>query len=376
MNTSTTNTLLVGVTASAWLFASSVAAAEKPQDYDEALPNCKIEMVGVAGGSYRQRGYFPGERSLHALTRHSSETHVSSFWIAKFETRFSAYQNWQMEGDSRRTFKNDSERRAHAAFFAHGKPNTSFMNPYGFNTPNFPVVGVHQWTAKRYCHWLSMRTGKFYRLPTEAEWEFACLAGEKMAPFPWGYETEELSKYAVVGSGDETVCELAQVGTKKPNAWGIYDMIGNAEEWVADGYEENRWGGQKTDPITWPASRQLSQDPQLAWAAFKAAGHHYCEGWGVTKGGSWHYARCRDPICFSIAARGNPFPLENLQIPRRYNQDEPCDFDGDSCGTAYGFRVARPVVVPERKIQLWHWGIYFDHDKWLHLTLEPTAEMK
>ncbi len=106
-------------------------------------------------------------------------------------------------------------------------------NPSWFKGAANPVEGVPWADATEFCKRLSAKEGKTYRLPTEAEWEYACRAGTTTA-YSFGDDESRLGEYAWFGghSGGKT----HPVGQKKPNAWGLYDMHGNVSEWCQDCY--------------------------------------------------------------------------------------------------------------------------------------------
>jgi formylglycine-generating enzyme required for sulfatase activity len=128
---------------------------------------------------------------------------------------------------------------------------------------NHPVVCVSYEDARAYTAWLSETTGRAYRLPSSVEWEYAARAGAS-TPFFWGTSSQDACRYANIADNSlkrrwpqrqEFNCDdgyevTAPVGSFEPNAWGLYDMLGNAWEWSEDCFHED-FNGAPSDGSAW-----------------------------------------------------------------------------------------------------------------------------
>jgi formylglycine-generating enzyme required for sulfatase activity len=134
-------------------------------------------------------------------------------------------------------------------------PHCNWSRPGFKQTENHPVVGVSWNDADVFCKWLSRKEQRKYRLPTEAEWEYACRAGS-VTRFHNGDDPEQLVRVANVSdaalraefprwpkfiSGSDGYPYTSPVGRFDPNAWGLYDMHGNALEWCQDRYSPDSY---------------------------------------------------------------------------------------------------------------------------------------
>ncbi|HVO94737.1 MAG TPA: formylglycine-generating enzyme family protein [Terriglobales bacterium] len=117
-----------------------------------------------------------------------------------------------------------------------GRPAPPFWSDAQFCAPEQPVVGVTWDEAAAFCAWLSERGGMPFRLPTEAEWEYAARGGVDGAHYPWGNEPPD--EKHLVGC-DPVTGGPAEVGVNPPNGFGLFDMSENVHEWCADYYDYN-----------------------------------------------------------------------------------------------------------------------------------------
>jgi formylglycine-generating enzyme required for sulfatase activity len=127
---------------------------------------------------------------------------------------------------------------------------------YG-NEPQQPAVTMTQYSAKQYSKWLAGMYAQQFRLPTEAEWEYACRAGTTTA-YSFGDSAENLDEYAYLASNSPDGAGL--VGTKKPNAFGLHDMHGNVWEWVIDSYTEDGYASLGDETKSWWEGVQWAVD--------------------------------------------------------------------------------------------------------------------
>jgi formylglycine-generating enzyme required for sulfatase activity len=167
----------------------------------------------------------------------------------------------------------------------------------------------------QYCRWLTMKTGKIYRLPTEAEWEWAARAGTTTA-YSFGDDPKKLPEYGWFTENAED--KPQPVGKKKPNPWGLYDMHGNVAEWCLDHYKKDYYG---TFPLDRPALQPV----------LKPIGTRFSH---VARGGSW---ADEPPQCRSAARRGSDKTWIKLD-PQR-----PQSIWWLTSAEFVGFRIVRPI---------------------------------
>jgi formylglycine-generating enzyme required for sulfatase activity len=219
----------------------SVAKTEaEMKPYAELIEHTeeKFELVPIKGGKFvmGSPATEPGRKEDEGPQH---EVEIEPFWMSKFEITWDVYEIWSADIDiiRRQVLNVDAtERDKFADPLTISKPTKPYTDmTFGMGKRGYPAISMTQHSARVFCQWLTAKTGRYYRLPTEAEWEYACRAGTKTA-YSFGDNPGQLDDFAWhKGNSNE---KYQKVGQKKPNPWGLYDMHGNVAEWVLDQNEK------------------------------------------------------------------------------------------------------------------------------------------
>ncbi len=197
--------------------------------YDQSIPGSSVSfnMVPVQAGSFTM-GSPSSEAGRKPAEGPAKQVKLDAFWMGAKEVTYDEFL----------LFFNDENTPRDSEVDAVTRPTPQYIDlSWGMGKQGgFPVNSMSQYTAMMYCRWLYKKTGVFYRLPTEAEWEYACRAGSTSAYF-FGNDAKQLKDYAWYA--DNSNRKYQKTGQKKPNAWGLYDMLGNVGEWTLDQYRED-----------------------------------------------------------------------------------------------------------------------------------------
>lgn len=222
------------------LLIASTAAAQNDKTYIQKIPgtNVSFTMVAIPGGKFTL-----GSKSILADKDENPPTEVelSSYWMAEHEVTFAEWDAYFNDQAVPQVKNMDGITRA--------TPQYIDLTWGMGREPNHPANSMSQQAAMMYCRWLYSKTGVFFRLPTEAEWEYACKGGD----------TKPLDPASLGENGwysDNSDRKFQLVNTKKANPWGLFDMLGNLSEWTLDQYNAEGYATiAKKDPMISPVSR-------------------------------------------------------------------------------------------------------------------------
>lgn len=233
---------------------SARQAAAALEKYADTIPNTKVtfDMVPVPAGTFTM-GSPATEAGRNADEGPQHKVAVKAFYIGAREVTWNEYDEFAFSIDLQRKRKLGLTGPKDAGD-AVSRPTPPYADEsWGWGKETQPVIGITQYAATRYCEWLSARTGKKYRLPTEAEWEYAARAGTTTA-YSFGDDDAAAGDYAWLRSNSGEQPRVG--GQKKPNAWGLFDVHGNAAEWTRDLYDPAFYASAATDnPLNDPAKK-------------------------------------------------------------------------------------------------------------------------
>jgi formylglycine-generating enzyme required for sulfatase activity len=303
---------------------SKKAARAATDAYKVTIPNTTVTyaMAPIPAGEFMMGSAASGAR---ADERPPHRVRLDAFWMQAQETTWDAYLLFMFVDQARERDHPD------ALVDALSRPTSPYVEmSFGRGARGFPAISMTQHAANKFAQWLSAKTGEFYRLPTEAEWEYACragtengtAAGAQLGDYAWFVQNSPTAAF--------TQGTYHLVGTKKPNAWGLYDMLGNVMEWTLDQYAP-----YKAEPAENPWVRATEPYPH------------------VVRGGSWNDEAAR----VTCTARVPSDPLwkkQDPQIPKSiwYMTDAQW----------VGFRLVRPATLPsaEEMYRAWNSGVEED----------------
>jgi formylglycine-generating enzyme required for sulfatase activity len=286
-------------------------ASPETHPYKVTIPNTTVsyDMTPIPAGDFEMGSSKPAESPQHKV-------HVDAFWMQTHEVTWDEFHLFMFAAQANEKAGQDK------TVDAISRPTHPYVEmSFGMGIEGFPAISMTQHAANKYAEWLSAKTGEFYRLPTEAEWEYACKAGGKpSAPLA------DVAWYAANSTG-----KYQKVASKKPNAFGLFDMLGNVSEWTLDQLA--------------PYSAATQNNP---WVALKTAYP------AAVRGGNWN-----DPpetlTCESRLGSDASWKQQDPQLPKSiwYETDAPW----------LGFRLVRPAKVPTAEEMFRYWNNGVEHDE-------------
>jgi formylglycine-generating enzyme required for sulfatase activity len=298
------------------------------KEYRQTVPGTQVsfDMVRIPSGAYlmgsleNESGRKPDESPRHQVS-------VDSLWVGKLEVTWDLFELFLSENKSLFAGLPADKQKAVDAV---SRPTPAFEDPsMGMGRKGFPVVNVSPYAALTFCKWLSLVTGRFYRLPTEAEWEYICRAGSQTV-YSFGDDVKQLRQYAVYY--DNSNGQYAEGGTKLPNSWGIYDMHGNVAEWTLDEYAADFYattGNKGNSPWNKPTSLYSR----------------------VYRGGSWD-DEANDLRSAARKKSGVSLQKGDPQIPKSFWWYTNASF--------IGFRLVSPAKMPTEQEMKKFWATVLD----------------
>ncbi|TLF45842.1 formylglycine-generating enzyme family protein [Maribacter aurantiacus] len=306
---------------------SAFSQNENLKDFTQNIGGSKlnIEMIAIPSGSFNM-GSPTSENHRNLDEGPVHEVTLNSFWISKYEITWEVYNLFVNRAidDSENPVTNRDIDIDIDAISGATIPYVDMSLGMG-TSEGLPVGNVTRYAATQFCKWLSAKTGHFYRLPTEAEWEYCARAGTSTA-YHFGDDPKILDDFAWFYANSEDTYH--QVGQKSPNPWGLFDMYGNVAEWTLDQYIPDAYKERKNSTVS----------------PFEIAKKTYPIS---VRGGSYN----DDAEYLRSAARlgsNENWKMRDPQFPKSkwWNTDAPF----------VGFRIVRDPKVPNENEINHYWG--------------------
>jgi formylglycine-generating enzyme required for sulfatase activity len=290
-------------------FSITFAQAQDFKTYDQSIPNTTLtfKMAAIPAGKFKI-GSPEQERNRNEDEGPQKQIELSGFWMATKEVTFAEWDLYFKDNALPQTKTIDGVTRATPQYI----DLTWGMGRDGKQ----PTNSMSHAAAIMYCKWLYTKTGIFFRLPTETEWEYACRAGSITA-YPFGNDAQSLKEYGYFK--DNSNGKFHHVAQLKPNDWGLYDMLGNLSEWTIDQYDPEYYNKiEIKNPMTTVGSKYPK----------------------TVKGGSY-LDEAKELRCANRIASTPNWNQRDPQIPKSkwWLTD----------GMFMGFRVVRPLVQPSKE---------------------------
>lgn len=305
---------------------STIIRDSVPVIITEKVPATEVsfDLLLMPKGSFLM-GSPSSEKDRNEIEGPQHKVNLDAFYLGKYEITWDVFELFFKQNKELFVKLEDDKVMKIDAI---SSPSPPYEDPsYGMGKAGFPAVSMSTYSALVFCKWLSTVTGRFYRLPTEAEWEYAARAGSTAA-YSFGDATDSIDDYAVYYKNAEG--HYARVGSKKPNAWGLYDMHGNVAEWTLDEFKEDAYTTEeRSNPWVTPTVIH----PR------------------TIRGGSWD----DDANVLRSAARTASSPKlqkRDPQIPKSFWWFTDSNF--------VGFRLMSPVEQPTPEEQKKFWQIVLD----------------
>ena len=304
--------------------------------YETVIPgtDVKFRMIPIPGGEFLM-GSPAGEAGRKDDEGPQRKFTVEPFWMGETEITWAEYKVYMELYRHLKEFQTRGIRpvtdanRIDAVTAPTPLYEPDFTYEFG-EDPQQPAVTMTQYAAKQYTKWLTAITAQQLRLPTEAEWEFAARAGSAEA-YSFGNDASQLGDYAWFKDNTEET-GTKKVRQKKPNAFGLYDMHGNAAEWVLDGYAPYK-SADTTLNATADWAKTDQPDPR------------------VVRGGSCQFSA---EECRSSARLGSDDMAWKEYDPNRPRS--PWWYTTDPA-RGVGFRLLRPLKAVAREEMETYWKI-------------------